>query len=386
MSAAGVSPETRLLDEATSATGLSDFGEFDDFRVGLRVLVAAADAAGLTGEARDAFDASCVALLVTRLKLIQVRSDQPAIAAERIDGPLAVIGLPRTGTTALVDLLAQDPAARSPMQWETANLFPPATREAWSTDPRIALTQAAFDAMATVSPIVALGLHTFGALLPDECNSFLTLDFRSPNLSVMGGLPSYSEWLRFGEVSRPYAFHRMVLQHLQHHGPSGRWTVKSPFHNFAIPQFLAEYPDAMLVHTHRDPLELMPSMCGLYSTIRDEAAGDPRRHTTGRELVELWGTGLQRGLAARLDPVVDARVFDVSHRAMLTDPLGTVRSVYDHFDLPFTADAERAMRQWLDHPSQHMSSVKFTLAEFGLDPDQVEAGFGDYRSRFGHLF
>ncbi len=79
-------------------------------------------------------------------------------------------------------------------------------------------------------------------------------------------------------------------------------------------------------------------------------------------------------------------MFDVSHKAIAADPMGTVRSVYDHFDLPFTAAAEQAMRAWIEHPAQHMSSVKFSLADFGLDADQVEAGFGDYGARFGHLF
>jgi hypothetical protein len=375
-----------LLERASEATGLTDFGEPDDFRIGLRVLIAAAETAGVTGDGKGALEAACVASLVIRLRLVQLRAEHPEIARERIEGPLAVIGLPRTGTTALVDLLAQDPAARAPMQWETMNLFPPAAQAEWASDPRIAQLQQVFDDMAEVNPIVKLGLHTFGAMLPDECNSFLGIDFRSPNLSVMGGLPRYSEWLRFGSVSRPYATHRMVLQHLQANGPGGRWTLKSPFHTFAIPEFLAEYPDAMLVQTHRDPGELMPSMCGLYSTIRGQGPGDPARSVTGRELVELWGSGLQRALAARLDPAVDARVFDLSHRALARDPLAAVRSVYEHFDLPFTAAAEAAMKTWLEHPSQHMSSVKFTLADFGLDTDQVEAGFGDYRARFGHLF
>lgn len=88
----------------------------------------------------------------------------------------------------------------------------------------------------------------------------------------------------------------------------------------------------------------------------------------------------------RRDPEIDTRVFDLSHRALAADPLTAVRSVYEHFDLPFTNEAETAMKRWLEHPSQHLSSVKFTLADFGLDPDEVEAGFGDYRARYGHLF
>lgn len=216
--------------------------------------------------------------------------------------------------------------------------------------------------------------------------AFLTLDFWSPNANVTRALPSYSEWMRFSGLVRPYVTHHMALQHLQTHGPAGRWTLKSPFHLFAIPQFLYQYPDAMLVHTHRNPIELMPSMCGLYATIRGQGPGDPGRLETGPELLKLWGTGLQRGIAARRDPAIEARVFDVSHKAIAADPMGTVRSVYDHFDLPFTAAAEQAMRAWIEHPAQHMSSVKFSLADFGLDADQVEAGFGDYGARFGHLF
>ncbi len=375
-----------LMDQAMTATGLSDFGDHLDFQAGLRTLIAGAEAAGIADETLVALETGWVASLQIRLQMVQLRQERPEIAAQTIDGPLAVIGLPRTGTTALVDLLAQDPAARAPMQWETANLFPPSSKSDWSTDPRIAGLQAVFDQMASVNPIVALGLHTFGAMLPDECNSFLALDFWSPNLVVTQALPAYSEWMRLSGLVRPYATHHRVLQHLQAHGPAGRWTLKSPFHLFAIPQFIDQYPDAMLVHTHRNPIELMPSMCGLYATIRGQGPDDPGRLATGRELLEVWGTGLQRGIASRQDPAVDSRVFDVSHKATAADPMGTVRSVYDHFDLPFTPAAEQAMRQWLEHPAQHMSSVKFTLADFGLEADQVEAGFGDYCARFGHLF
>lgn len=378
--------ESSLIDQAMSATGLSDFGEHQEFRAGLRVLIAAAEEAEVADETLAALEAGWLASLQIRLQMVQLRKEHPEITAQQVEGPLAVIGLPRTGTTALVDLLAQDPAARAPMQWETMNMFPPSSKDGWATDPRIAGLQAVFDQMASVNPIVALGLHTFGAMLPDECNSFLTLDFWSPNLVVTKALPAYSEWMRFSGLVRPYATHHMALQHLQAHGPGGRWTLKSPFHLFAIPQFLDQYPDAMLVHTHRNPTELMPSMCGLYSTIRSQAPDDPGRLETGPELLKVWGTGLQRGIAARRDPAVEAKVFDVSHRAMTADPMGTVRSVYDHFDLPFTAPAEQAMRKWLEHPAQHMSSVKFTLADFGLDAERVEAGFGDYIARFGRLF
>jgi hypothetical protein len=378
--------DTALMEMAATQCGLSDFGPSNTFRVGLRILVAAADEARWEGEIRAALEAMWIADLVTRLRLVELRKQQPAIAAEKIQGPLAVIGLPRTGTTALVDLLAQDPAARAPMQWETPNLFPPATKATWANDPRIAQVQAGLDASAATNPAVTMGLHFFGAMLPDECNSLLTTEFWSPNLTAWCPMPAYSEWLRFGRPTRPYETHHWLLQHLQAHGPAGRWTLKSPFHAFAITEFIDEYPDAMFVQTHRDPVELMPSMCGLYSAIRGEGPGDPRRIATGKELLAQWGTGLQRSLADRRDPEVNARIFDVSHRQMAADPLGTVRSVYQHFDLDLGAEAEGAMRRWIDNPTQHHSATKFTLADFGLDRDEIEAGFGDYRARLGQYF
>jgi hypothetical protein len=374
-----------LMERASEATGLSDFGAHDDFRTGLRVLLAALAESPLPGELRESFVGAWAANLETRLRLVQLRKEHPEIAAEKIAGPVAVIGLPRTGTTALVDLLAQDPDARSPLQWETANLFPPADPNTWRDDPRIEQFQAGLDAMIGAIPTLG-ALHTFGSTLPDECNTFLALDFWSPNFTAQMALPAYTEWLRLGRLQHPYATHHWVLQHLQAHGPTGRWTIKSPFHAFAVAELLAEYPDAVLVQTHRDPIDLLPSMAGLYSTIRQQGNNDIARLDTGRELLSLWGTGLQRCLAARRDPAADARILDVSHRALTTDPFGVVRSVYERFDLPFPAEAQQAIKGWLKHPAQHISPVRFSLDDFGLNAADVADSFGDYRDRFGDLF
>jgi len=374
-----------LLEHASAATGLHDFGG-DDFLLGLRVLAAAIEESEIAPAMRETLYGMVDATLQTRLKLMDHRRRHPAIAAEEITSPAIVIGLPRTGTTALVDLLAQDPAARVLQQWETANLYPPADRADWHRDPRIAAMDAAIKASAASDPVVQLGLHTYGATLPDECNAMMTLDFRSPNLSVLCHLPRYSQWLRFASYRQPYRMHREVLQQLQHHGPRGRWTLKSPFHTFDLGALFAEYPDAVFVQTHRDPTQLMPSMCGLYATIRGENEGDPRRIATGRELIQFYGTGLQRALAARRDPLLDARVFDISHRAMIEDPMGTLRAIYHRFDLPLTAEAEARMKAWIAAPAQHMSGRKFTLAEFGLDRAQVDAAFAGYGEAFGDYF
>lgn len=370
---------------AQRATGLLDFGG-DGFRAGLRVLVDDLEHSHLSPALATAVRGLIAQNLEKRLKLVGRRRLTPAIADEKIDRPVFVIGLPRTGTTALVDLLAQDPAVRSPLQWETAHLVELSDPSSWQSDSRIDALQALLDAASRSNPIVALGLHTYGARLPDECNTFMTMNFWSPNLAVAGHLPRYSDWLRFATPPQRYRLHKWVLQHLQHFGRGGRWTLKSPFHAFDLPGILAEYPNAVFVQTHRNPVQLMASMCGLYATIRGEGPADPRRAQTGLELVRLWGTGMQRAMAARRDPDLDARVMDLSHRELLASPLGAVRRVYERFGFRLSAEAETRMRRWIDAPAQHVSSVKFTLAEFGLDEAGVDAAFGRYRDRFSALF
>jgi hypothetical protein len=375
-----------ILEQAREQAGSADFGPNDDFLVGLRVLLASLDDIDASPADRSGMAGHYLSQLVTRLRLVEHRSRRPDVASEVLDPPLVVCGLPRTGTTALVDLLAQDPAARAPQQWEVANLFPPPDKEQWAADPRIDALQQMLDAMAESNPLVKFGLHTYGATLPEECNSFTSLDFWSPNLCAGRHLPRYLEWLTESHLPRPYEAHRWVLQHLQAHGPSGRWTLKSPFHLFDLPAFLAAYPGAMLVQTHRDPSAMMASMAGMYATIRGQEPGSDGAVETGREVGALWAAGLRRAMAARRDPAVDARVLDISHRDLASEPLATVRRVYERFDLQLTPDAERAMNAWLDNPAQHISAIRFDLAGFGLDAEFLARSFDDYRERFGdHL-
>jgi hypothetical protein len=321
-----------------------------------------------------------------RLRLYDYRQRHPEVAEQQIAAPLAVIGLPRTGTTMLVDLLAQDPDVRAALQWETQNLLPPADKATWASDPRIAQLEAQFQAQAATNPIVALGQHTFGATLPDECNAFLSLNFWSPNLVVGALLPEYNEWLSYSRPERPYLTHRWVLQHLQAHGPGGRWVLKSPFHAFAPAALAAEYPGLMLVQPHRDPMEQIASIAGLVSTIRGFGPGHPGRAATAREQAGLWAAGLQRCLSDRNDPVLNSHVLDLSHHELVRDPVGTMRKVYARFDLDFTPQAEARARAWVANPAQHKSKVRFTLADFDFTEDDVDAIFGAYRQRFADYF
>ena len=373
-----------LVSQAMASAGFAG-GEGDEYLAGLRVLLADLEDGSHQPELVARMRATIAATLHKRFALLAQRAARPAIAQEAIARPIFVIGLFCIGISALVDLLSQDPGARCAQQWEVAHLGEPMDPASWADDPRIAALDARFRAEAASNPVVALGLHTYGATLPDECNSFLSLNFWSPNLSVFDHFPRYVEWLRHSRISSPYAMHRKVLQHLQHSGGRGQWVLKSPFHVFDLPGILDAYPDAVFIQTHRDPVQLIASNCGLHATIRGEGPGDPRRLRTGPEQLALWGTGLQRALAARQDPAVDQRVVDLSHRDLLDDPLGVVRRLYALLGDTLSAEAEARMERWIAAPAQHLSSVRFSLAEFGLTDAAVDAAFGPYRSRFARF-
>lgn len=379
--------EVDLMKRAVDATGLSDFGIEDGFRTALRVVLTELETSAYTESERETLRQEWQSRLETRLKIIGLRRQKPEIAAQVIEGPLVVTGLPRTGTTALIDLLAQDKVARPPLTWELLNFYPPAEPGHWHDDPRIAAYDKSLS--GAENSVVAAGLHVFGATLPEECNRINTLNFwgsRYPGEPEALHLPDACEWFMYCRPPRPYAMHKMVLQHLQAHGPAGRWTLKTPHHIFALDQLLEEYPQAMIVQTHRDPLKVFPSLCGLTATMRGLKQGDPAYAATARYILERWGAGLKRCVAARRDPAVNSRIIDISQRQIIADPLGTVRMIYAKFGLELTAETQERMSRWLENPAQHESKTKFTLEEFGLTPADVERVIGVYGQEFREYF
>ena len=370
-----------LLERATEISGLGDFGDLGIFRPGLSILLDALSESHLDLEERATLEGLWIARLVLRLRLVNFWANHPELAGELLEGPLVVIGLPRTGTTPLIDLLSSDPQARTMRQWETANLLPPPTRECWPDDPRIETFEKSVNAHPR--PFQKLGLHALGALLPDECNTVLALDFWGPNgPGTPVHLPGYAEWLKNYRPLRPYHTHRSVLRHLQAHGPTGRWTLKSPFHLFAVPELLAEYPDAMLVQIHRDPCEVFPSICGLYTAARDQLSVLEGRAAIGAPLLDMWAAGLQRCVRDRQDPAVNSRVLDISYNDFSSNPIATARAIYDHFGLPVSDETLDAFRSWVDRPTQQKSRASFTLKEFGLTREDVERATAHYYEEY----
>jgi hypothetical protein len=375
--------EDALLRAATKATGLTDFGRAG-FRAGLRQLIESLEReAALTAIGRAFAHAQIAGLLATRLRLVEYRKRHPELANERVARPLFVLGLPRTGTTILYGLLAQDPAHRSPLSWEVAFPCPPPRAETYDDDPRIAQTDHQLDQLRRLAPGFD-AIHPMAARLPQECVAITALDFHSIQFSTTYRLPAYERWLFEQDLRPTYRFHREFLQHLQSAHARERWVLKSPGHLATIEALLDVYPDAMIVQTHRDPLAVLASVSSLHCVLRSAAsdAVDPRE--VGREQVELWSRTLRRGLAQRARaPDRATRFFDVHFPDLLADPLACVRRIYAHFDLELTGETQRRMARFLEaNRRDRHGAHRYAPETFGIDPARDASRFEEYSRRF----
>jgi hypothetical protein len=260
--------EEILLERAIKKAGSSDFGG-DDFREGLRRFLASAEReAKLTLLGRLMVQSYVTDNLANRLRLVDWRKRHPEIENEEITAPLFIIGLPRTGTTILHALLEQDPANRSPLFWEVQFPVPPATPDTWHDDPRIAKHQKILNQLFKLVPGFA-AMHPMGATMPQECVAVFTMCFMSEQLQVQFDVPSYQAWLDEQDMHSTYEFHKRFLQHAQSGGiRGGRWVLKSPAHVHLIDTLLDVFPDARIVHTHRDPIKVCASVASLTAALR----------------------------------------------------------------------------------------------------------------------
>lgn len=366
------------MAEAERASGLSDFGG-DDFEDGLRAFAGAVNRADDLPDAARAGAAGLVqGLLTRRLELYRDRALYPEIAAQRIERPLIVVGLPRAGTTFLHALLAQDPAARSALAWQVSQPSPPPRRETAPGDPRVAACEARLAAV----PIEFKRMHMIGATLPEECNSFTTLAFQSPNLGAMYRLPSYSQWFLDAAGGPAYRLHHDMLQHLQAFVPAGWWVLKSPPHTFHLDRLVATYPDARIVFPHRDPAATLPSLASLIAFLRQGVYGAIDETRVGPEMLAFWKVAIDRAMAFRADPAQAERFVDVPYDALVRDPMATVRRVYGHFGMTLSPDAEAAMARFLhERPKDSHGAHRYTAERFGLRAGQIRDAFGDYIRR-----
>lgn len=369
----------QLVDAACERAGADDFG-VDTWQEGLGVLVASLnDEAGLNEIGTAAMADQIVGNLVNRLKVEACYRAHPEIDDERIVAPLFGLGLPRTGSTALSFLLAQDPARRSLRVWEAGQPCPPPETATEHTDPRIAEAQAGIDFTNEMFPGFA-GMLPTAADGPQECLIPMALDFRSLMFEGMTLIPSYSAWIQSCDMVPAYRYHQRVLKLLQWRCPPTRWWLKSPAHMLSIEALDAVYPDARFVMTHRDITKVLPSVCALYATLAGVLAEQLDPVAIGAHNMDVWHTGLTRLLAFR-DAGNEHRFFDVSFEAVQADPVGAVAALYAAMGDDLSDNARGRMEAWWTAQDRSGPGA-YAVDSFELDEHEISARFAFYNERF----
>jgi hypothetical protein len=374
-----------LFSQAQETAGMNNWGRDESFKVGLGVLVDSANAGVLPDGAIKALEQQILNVLVTRLRFVDDETKHPEILDQEIKRPLILTGLPRTGTTILHDLCALDPAGRAPLEWESSNPWPAPEVATYTTDPRIATTQARIDGMLAAMPMLRT-MHPWGATLPADCLSFFALSFVCSRFAASFTVPEYSNWLANASPSGVYQMHKRALQQLQWRGPNGRWILKEPQHLLDLNQLIDVYPDACIVQTHRDPVRTIVSAASLIWTIQSILNPKVDKKATGQQVLELFGAHLERGVTARTDKDVDSRIIDIAYSDTVTDPVGTVQRIYTHFDLPFSDEHAHRIEHHMAENQQGKHGVhKYSAEDFGLCPDELMQLMPTYRDRFADL-
>lgn len=368
-----------LLAAARDATGLEDFGG-DDFREGLGVLVETYRTGGFDAKRLRRERRRLLQLLGTRLRVAAALSRHPEIREERIRAPVFLVGFPRTGTSALFNLLGADPASRPLLLWEGIFPDPLEGLAPGQEDPRLAAIRAHYERGKEKNPDFTK-IHEVRADGPEECVMLLAHAFRDVQMGIEPLVEPYASWFQAQDLRPTYAYYHDLLRMLQWQRPGERWLLKSPAHLWAVDVLLERFPDASVIVTHRDPAEILASYCSMVAALM--TGRDFAPDALGPVVLEYLARSMERALAAR-DRLGPARFLDVDYRGFVADPLATARRVYAHFDLPLPDAAAKALR---DHVARNRKgrhgAHRYALGEYGLRPEVVTERLAAYMARFG---
>lgn len=366
-----------LLAKAARRAGHDDFAA--DIQQPLQLLLQSLqEQAGLQPIGRLVAFNDVLAVLVNHLQLRRDRQHWPDIASENISRPIFITGLPRTGTTLLHALLASDERLRAPLTWEVMSPSPPA---ALSSAKDLRRRQLQASAKLRWLDRLAPGfqaIHEVGAELPQECIAITAQTLRSLRFLVTYRLPDYAEYLAQTDMRPAYAWHRSFLQQLQFGQPALRWVLKAPGHLADLDALLVVYADAVVIQTHRDPVQTIPSLASLRLHMRRAFAHAPDATEIGAEVSAYWHTALQRCQQVRSE--ASDSFIDVCYDDLMRDPAAALTAVYAQIGMSWRGEDAQRLQQYLQqNPQGKHGRHSYQAADFGLSEDSLRRQFSNYR-------
>src|SRR6266446_1669235 len=371
-----------LIARARRRTGLVDFGDTPLEESLRHFLRACREEGDLTLFGRLATRWDALRFLSNLLRLREEEKRAPQILDQPIERPIFIAGLPRSGTTFLHTLLAQDPTNLVPRVWQL--LYPyPLQGSRTGRDPRPGRVARQLRLFGVVAPEFRR-MHPIDADSPQECSEITAHVFASLRFDTTYPIPGYRHWLDAAGHLDSYRFHKRFLQHLQNQSPSvGQWVLKCPDHIFALTELRAVYPDAAIVFVHRDPLAVLASVARLTEVLRRPFSRHIDKLAIGRQDSDRWLAATELMIAAADDGSFVQPIFHIHYRNLVANPLGTVAALYRHFGRSLSSLAADSIRQLVAaKPNGGYGAHRSRLEEYGLDPALERERYARYMRHF----
>lgn len=369
-----------ILAAAVAATGgLRDFGQPDTFMPGFMELLGALDhrSLHLTPEGHSFARDMLVGNLIARLMTEQGWKDNPECLQHSITRPLVIIGIPRTGTTALHKLLSVDPQFQGLERWLTASPMPRPSQAEWSSNPWYQACARGIDEMFASAPDMRVA-HDLRPGDVDECLEVLKQDFCSNYYGSRVFVPDYDRW--WLQQSEAPAYRRLykVLQLIGANSPAKTWLLKNPGHVANVDLLLDIFPDACVIQTHRDPVAATASVCSVLKQARALFESDAvQLEAIGRRELSYWSNAVDRARIARKR--APDQFLDVRHTEFHREPLSVVRKIYSYFAFDLTQEVEAAMLARIENdPERRHGTHSYNLEDFGLTESAVKERYAEY--------
>lgn len=373
----------RMLADARQATGLDDFGD-DWFQEPYRALVKALEQeAELTLLGRLLIRSDIARTLESRLRVEDWLARHPEIEAQPVAPVHVVTGLGRSGTSVLHELFTLDPDNRVPMLWEMMYPVPPPEPATFETDPRIRRADLEIRIMDEIVPAMRT-IHELAGDQPNECIFLLAYSFASDMWIGRFHVPSFAVWTGTHDLRPAYAYHAKLLRLLQWRHPKPRWVLKAPSHLGRLRLLFDTYPEARVVITHRDPIQVLASTADTLASLkwmgRDDADydADVRQMAFGNAYLCQRLTDERKAGKLPEDRIVDLRYAD-----LMADPVAALRGVYARFEIPFPeALAGRIRAHLAARPKDRHGAHAYAFADTGLDLEKERLRYADYQAYF----
>ena len=374
--------EQYILNAAMNSTSFNNWGS-NSFQEGMRKLLnSSIKEAKLHFFGRQFLQKGCIRAVKDRIRLQKAFQKNQEILNTPVEKPVFILGLPRTGTTFLQNLLFRNDQFRHLHYWEQVAVGPQPTHKNLKDNYIIKSSVSFVDNLKTIAPefFIAHEINPYG---PEECNGLMERNFTSIIYFMFRNIPSYMEWFQAHDMTETYDYHKQQLQFLGYHFSKKQWVLKAPVHLFFLKYLFKTYPDAQIVHLHRDPLEVIPSMASLVVISRQIHSNHVSVQETANQILD-WVRKIITNSIAYRDETDSDQFLDLAYTDLVKDPLNTINQIYKWLGFDINNEIQSDISSWLENSKRKRvgKAHHYSLEQFNLTETKIQNEFNHYYDRY----